>query len=156
MHTLLGIVHILLFISYCSYIFWRVLIPNPKVFDTLYLYSVLIIILSWLVCNDECIITIIYKKLKNKANDASDLEDLLGANKHWVGHILVTSIFITSLFLLSIYKVNSIPVICMFIFVFVYLRLTKSEHKQKLEFVTIKFIIAMIIVVNIVIFAKSL
>jgi hypothetical protein len=78
-------VHLLQVIFVTIYVLLRRLLPSKVVafMDIFYIYFVLLLVLHWLVLNDECIISYIVKKLENKeyvigTTYDGDLHDYLG------------------------------------------------------------------------------
>uniref|UniRef100_A0A6C0BEP0 Uncharacterized protein n=1 Tax=viral metagenome TaxID=1070528 RepID=A0A6C0BEP0_9ZZZZ len=159
MYNCIGIFHLITLIVYVTYILWRNLIPHSirKTCDTVYIFGIMLLLLSWLVCNDKCIITVWYQKLKHQESDkktpATDFEDMLGPYKRLVQPILIISIIITMIYILLLYNLPLIPAFCLLVFVCVYLWYLRY-HKDSVEFTTLKLLITVIIFINIIIYAR--
>lgn len=158
MYNYIGIFHLITLIVCVTYILWRNIISHTirKTCDTVYIFGIMLLLLSWLVCNDKCIITIWYQKLKHQqsdSSDSSDFEDMLGPYKKIVQPMLIISIIITMIYILLLYKLPLIPAFYLLIFVCIYLWYLRY-HKDSVEFTTLKLLITLIIFVNIIIYAR--
>jgi len=95
----IAILHILLGLFTSFYAF---IIPKKFLFDLLYILYIVFLLFSWILFNNECIITYYYNKLNKikKKTDSSDLDEIYDG-KSWFGKFCFTLSTIT--IIISIY-----------------------------------------------------
>lgn len=99
LNKLIGIFHIFLGIFTSFYAF---IIPKNFLFDFLYILYIIFLLFSWILFNNECVITYYYNKLNNikKKPESSDLDEIYDG-KSFFGRFCFT--VTTIAIILSIY-----------------------------------------------------
>lgn len=143
-----GFLHAFEMFMLMSYLIWRQLIPlsQMQVADTVYLFALYILVLSWLTYSDECIISLVYKKLNGKEDLPStlDLQMLFGDVYIIYNNIYYICIYITALYLFLKYDLV-LPGIAFLLSMYIYVYWTRYDvnnerlmDKRELEFLGIK------------------
>lgn len=71
LQVIIAYVHLLLSIIVCAYCLWR-----KDAYDKYYILYFVLLNLSWLLFNDECLISFIFKKIQNPGYSLGDTNDI--------------------------------------------------------------------------------
>jgi len=155
---LIAVIHVIQVLLTATYIFWRSYTPAQyRIYlDTIFIYFVILLPFSWLVFNNECIISYIWKKMQDKdykqgtTYNAPDLDISLGVFSGPLIAFLFAMICLSIIVLFTIYRINIVYALLYTVFFVVYLYLTRIKIDHSGLFFSLFKLVYMLILVIII------
>ena len=142
------------------------IIPKNK-YDYLYIFLILLLNLSWIIFKGECLISYIFKKIKNNnykmgtSNKSDDLKNLIGIHNYNI-YMYICLFFVSISYIYVIYR-NDYPI---YLYIFLLFSITygiinlKFENQNELlkykMFKIFKYIFIFISIIFIILFTNYL
>lgn len=131
---LVGIFHVLEMLSLMTYLGWRTLIPSNirSIADFGYIFTLYLLVLSWLTFSNECIISLLYKKIFNVNEESTaDLKQLLGEYITLFKKVYYMCVYVTAI-VLFIWLDLVIPGLCFLLMMYVYVYTSSYDRNGKM------------------------